>query len=114
MARLDGQVVLAPFVLPGEIGRIEREGGGRPPARGRAEIVSASGERVDPPVPTSTVAVDAITSTPPTSFQVAQKREVLREEFRRVGKLDFPGEIGRGLSVALGISQPGQFHLATE
>ena len=109
LARLDGQVVLVPFVLPGEVvrgrgGEGEAGSGGSQAARSGYPLGRTRERR---PAPTSGVAADATTSTPPTSFSWPGSVEVLREVLRRVGKLDAPEEIAVIAGAPLGVPEPG-------
>jgi 23S rRNA (uracil1939-C5)-methyltransferase len=113
LGRLDGQAVLVPFVLPGEIVRVEIEKEKRGFLEARlAEVVSASAERVDPPCPYFKRCGGCQYQHAAYDFQVAQKREVLREVFRRIGKLEAPEEIGLVSASPWDYRSRAQFHLA--
>jgi 23S rRNA (uracil1939-C5)-methyltransferase len=94
LARLDGQVVLAPFVLPGEVVEVgvEREGPGLVEA-GLLRVVTPSVDRVAAPCPYFMRCGGCHYQHAAYDFQLARKVEVLREVLRRVGKLDAPEEI---------------------
>ncbi len=94
LGRLDGRAVLLPYVLPGETARItvEREKPGLLEARLNRVVVSAP-ERVPPPCPYFGRCGGCHYQHAGYEFQLAQKVEILREVFRRVGKLELPGEI---------------------
>jgi 23S rRNA (uracil1939-C5)-methyltransferase len=91
LARIDGRVVLAPFVLPGETARV----------RVGADSIEASLEEVETP------AAGRVEAACPFfercggchyqhasyELEVEQKREILREVLRRVGKLEAPEQI---------------------
>jgi 23S rRNA (uracil1939-C5)-methyltransferase len=47
----------------------------------------------------------------PYEFQVARKVDILREQLRRVGKIDYPGEIGVISGPPLGYRNRAQFHV---
>ena len=48
----------------------------------------------------------------PYEFQVARKVEILREQLRRVGKIDYQGEIETVTGPAFGYRNRAQFHIA--
>jgi 23S rRNA (uracil1939-C5)-methyltransferase len=94
LARPDGQVVLVPFVLPGEVAEValERERPGMAEAR-LLKVLTPSSERVAAPCPYFTRCGGCHYQHAPYEFQLARKVEVLREVLRRVGKLEAPEEI---------------------
>jgi 23S rRNA (uracil1939-C5)-methyltransferase len=94
LARVGGRAWLVPFVLPGETVRVEA-GRERPGLiEGRlVEIVTPSAERRDPGCPYFGRCGGCHYQHSGYEFQLVQKREVLREVLRRVGKLDAPDEI---------------------
>jgi 23S rRNA (uracil1939-C5)-methyltransferase len=94
LARPDGQVVLVPFVLPGEVVEValERERPGLAEA-GLLKVLAPSSERVAAPCPYFTRCGGCHYQHAPYEFQLARKVEVLREVLRRVGKLEAPEEI---------------------
>lgn len=113
LARLDGQVVLAPFVLPGESASIEVEGGSGDLLRARrADILTPSADRVEPACPYFYRCGGCHYQHARYELQVEQKREILREQLRRVGKIDFPGEIETVSAEPFGYRNRSQFHLA--
>lgn len=113
LGRIDGQAVLVPFVLPGEVVRIEVERERRSLLEASlVEVVSASGERVVPPCPYFRRCGGCQYQHAAHDFQVAQKREVLREVFRRIGKLEAPEEIGVVSASPWEYRSRAQFHLA--
>jgi 23S rRNA (uracil1939-C5)-methyltransferase len=94
LARVDGRAWLVPFVLPGETVRVEAERERPGLIEGRlVEIVSPSLERRDPRCPYFRRCGGCHYQHAGYEFQLVQKREVLREVLRRVGKLDAPDEI---------------------
>lgn len=109
LARLDGRVVLAPFVLPGEAVRLDV---GDDIHAGLAEIVTASPERVAPPCPLFTRCGGCHYQHAPYEFQLARKVEILREQLRRVGKIEYTGEIDTISGPPLGYRNRAQFHIA--
>ena len=90
LARIDGRVVLAPFVLPGETARIETTADVNAKL---LEVVERSPRRIAPPCPVFTRCGGCQYQHAPYAFQLGQKAEILREQLRRVGKIDYQGEI---------------------
>jgi 23S rRNA (uracil1939-C5)-methyltransferase len=94
LARLDGRVVLAPFVLPGE--RIRAAAWQEKPGLVKArtlEVLEPASDRVTPPCPYFARCGGCHYQHAPYEFQLRTKREILVEEIRRLGKLEPPGEI---------------------
>jgi len=108
LARVDGRVVLAPFVLPGETARLDV---GADIHAGLVEVTASSAERVAPPCPLFTHCGGCHYQHAPYDFQVARKMEILREQFRRVGKMDYTGEIETITGPPLGYRNRAQFHI---
>jgi 23S rRNA (uracil1939-C5)-methyltransferase len=94
LARLDGQVALAPFVLPGEravVEVVERKSG---LLRGKlVEVREASADRVAPPCPYFTHCGGCHYQHAGYEAQLSLKRDILAETLRRVGKIEPPAEI---------------------
>lgn len=94
LARLDGQVALAPFVLPGEravVQVVERKGG---LLRGKlVEVREASADRVTPPCPHFMHCGGCHYQHAEYRTQLALKCDILAETLRRVGKIEPPAEI---------------------
>jgi 23S rRNA (uracil1939-C5)-methyltransferase len=94
LARLDGQVALAPFVLPGEravVEVVERKSG---LLRGKlVEVREASPDRVLPPCPHFTHCGGCHYQHAGYEAQLRLKRDILAETLRRVGKIEPPAEI---------------------
>jgi 23S rRNA (uracil1939-C5)-methyltransferase len=94
LARVDGEVILAPYVLPGEqveIAPAERRGGVT-----RADLVSvaeASPHRVLPGCEYFGRCGGCQYQHASYSYQAEQKREILREQLRRIGKFEPPENI---------------------
>jgi len=108
LARLDGRVILTPFVLPGETARV------RLADKVHAElldVVGASAERAAPPCPLFTQCGGCHYQHAPYEFQVARKMEILREQLTRVGKIAFEGEIKVISGPPLGYRNRAQFHV---
>jgi 23S rRNA (uracil1939-C5)-methyltransferase len=113
LARLEGQATLVPFVLPGEVVRIQvqRERPGLLEA-GLVEVISAAPERTEPACPYFTRCGGCHYQHATYEFQVAQKLAVLREVLRRVGKLEAPDEIGTVTASPWEYRNRAQFHIA--
>ncbi len=109
LARIDGRVVLAPFVLPGETARIELRD--RVHA-GLTEVVAKSSDRVEPPCSLFELCGGCHYQHAPYEFQLARKVEILREQLQRVGKIKFEGEIAMISGPPLGYRNRAQFHIA--
>lgn len=105
---MDGRVVLVPFVLPGE--RVEATlGKGTNSQLGR--VVEPSPLRVAPPCPLFEECGGCHYQHAPYEFQAQQKIEILREQLRRVGKLEYAGEIGLITGQPLGYRNRVQLHI---
>jgi 23S rRNA (uracil1939-C5)-methyltransferase len=91
LGRLEGRVVLVPFVLPGETVRveIERRRGGVFEAR-LLEVIAPSAERVQPGCPYFRRCGGCRYQHAGYEFQLAQKRAILEEVIQRVGKFAPP------------------------
>lgn len=111
LARMEGKVVLAPFVLPGETARIDA--GADVHAR-LVEVLAPAPERVQAPCPLFTICGGCHYQHAPYEFQLARKVEILREQLQRVGKIKFEGEIGVISGPPLGYRSRAQFHVANE
>jgi 23S rRNA (uracil1939-C5)-methyltransferase len=111
LARREGQVVLVPFVLPGERVRValERERGGVQHAR-LLEVLEPAAERIEPRCPYFRRCGGCAYQHAGYDYQLQQKRVILEEVFRRVGKLELPSvEIVSGPPFEY--RNRGQFHL---
>ncbi len=94
LARVDGKVVLIPYVAPGEVVRAEVERVKNDLFRGRViEIVSPAASRVSPPCPYFERCGGCQYQHLDYALQVEQKAAALREVLRRVGKIDFTSDI---------------------
>ncbi len=105
----DGRVVLAPFVLPGETVRLEVDEGIH---ASLAEVLTPSPDRVAPPCPLFTSCGGCHYQHAPYAFQLARKVEILREQLRRVGKIEYTADIDTISGPPLGYRNRGQFHIA--
>jgi 23S rRNA (uracil1939-C5)-methyltransferase len=110
LARLtDGRVVLTPFVLPGELARIES---GDDVRAELIEVLEPAPERVAAPCPLFARCGGCHYQHAPYEYQLARKSEILREQLRRVGKLDYQGEVAIISGQPLGYRNRAQFHIA--
>jgi 23S rRNA (uracil1939-C5)-methyltransferase len=108
LARVEGQVLIAPFLLPAETARIEAVD---PPHARLVELVQASPERVAPPCLLFSNCGGCHYQHAPYEFQLARKVEILREQLQRVGKLKWDGEIPVISGPPLGYRNRAQFHI---
>jgi 23S rRNA (uracil1939-C5)-methyltransferase len=94
LARLDGRVVFAPFVLPGERirARAEQEKPGMVRARA-LEVLEAASDRVPAPCPVFSRCGGCHYQHAPYEYQLEAKRAILVEELRRLGKIEAPADI---------------------
>jgi 23S rRNA (uracil1939-C5)-methyltransferase len=95
LARLEGKIVLVPFVLPGEVVRAETERAKNDLWRGRLiEVLQPSAARITPGCPYFLRCGGCQYQHIEYAVQLDQKRAILREALQRVGKIEFAGEIG--------------------
>jgi len=110
LARLDGgRIVFAPFVLPGETARLNV---GADVHAELIEVVSPSVERVTPACPLFARCGGCHYQHAPYEFQLARKAEILREQLRRVGKVEYSGGIETITGPPLGYRNRAQFHVS--
>jgi 23S rRNA (uracil1939-C5)-methyltransferase len=94
LARLDGRVVFAPFVLPGERVRVQAEREKPGLIHGSTlKILEPSPARVAAPCPVFGRCGGCHYQHAPYADQLAAKRAILEEELRRLGKITPPEEI---------------------
>lgn len=112
LARLEGLVVFAPFVLPGEriLARAEQQKSGLVRAR-MLEVLDAAPERVAAPCPAFGHCGGCHYQHAPYEFQLAAKRAILVEELRRLGKLEAPAEISLVAAEPFGYRNRVQLHV---
>ena len=112
LSRLGGKVVLTPYVLPGEVVRAEVERIKNDLFRGRLiEVISSSASRVSPPCPYFLRCGGCHYQHADSNYQLEQKRSILREVLRRVGKIEFDGEIQTISGEAWGYRNRVQLHI---
>jgi 23S rRNA (uracil1939-C5)-methyltransferase len=112
LARLDGRVVFAPFVLPGE--RIRAQAEKEKPGMVRArmlEVLSAAPDRVAAPCPVFGRCGGCHYQHAPYSYQLAIKQQILAEELRRLGKIEPPAEIAVVSAEPFGYRNRVQLHV---
>lgn len=112
LARVDGRVVLAPFVLPGERARVRaaREKPGLVHA-GLVEVVTPAPERVAAPCPVFGRCGGCHYQHATYDYQVEAKCGILVEELRRLGKLEPPEEIAVVTGEPWGYRNRAQLHV---
>ena len=94
LARLEGKVVLIPYVAPGETVRAEVERVKNDLFRGRLlEVLSPAASRVPAPCPYFQRCGGCHYQHATYADQLAAKRAILEEELRRLGKIAPPDEI---------------------
>ena len=112
LAREQGQVILAPFVLPAESVEVELSESRSGFSRARLlEVVSPSPNRVEAPCPYFRRCGGCHYQHGSYEAQLAAKREILAEVLRRVGKLEPPGEIPVISAEPWGYRNRTQFHV---
>jgi 23S rRNA (uracil1939-C5)-methyltransferase len=111
LARAGGKGLMVPFTLPGVRVRVEiaADHGGFAEARA-AEWLERSGERVEPQCPFFGRCGGCHYQHAGAQFQAAQKAEIVREVFQRVGKIKAPDEIGILAGEPWGYRNRTQFH----
>ncbi|MGQ9632898.1 MAG: class I SAM-dependent RNA methyltransferase [Bryobacteraceae bacterium] len=112
LGRLEGEVVLIPFVLPGERVRVrvERRRSGLGEAA-LAEVVAASQARVEPPCPYFGRCGGCQYQHASYEAQLEHKAAILRETLQRVGKLPAPEELRVVAAEPYGYRNRAQFHI---
>jgi len=94
LAHHEGSTVFVPFVLPAERVAVEAVEQKKKFVRGRVErILSAAPERVAARCPHFGVCGGCDYQHIPYEAQLKFKSEILRETMRRIGKIEWPGEI---------------------
>ena len=114
LGRVEGRVVLAPFVLPGE--RVRAEAAQEKPGLVRArvlDLLDPAAERVIPPCPYFGRCGGCHYQHAPYEFQLAVKRQILAEELRRVGKMEPPQDMEVVAAEPWGYRNRAQVHIAS-
>jgi 23S rRNA (uracil1939-C5)-methyltransferase len=112
LSRNDGQVILTPFVLPGEEVRVETGGARSGVLRGRVvEVTTPAEARVAPPCPYFGRCGGCHYQHATYEAQLEAKRAILAETLRRVGKFDAPVEIATAAAEPWGYRNRAQFHI---
>ncbi len=94
LARENGQVVLTPFVLPGETVRAEVTRAKNDLLRGRlVSVVSPAPERVEPRCPYFLRCGGCHYQHAGYEYQLAQKRAILLDLLRRIGGVEYSEEV---------------------
>lgn len=112
MARVDGRVVLAPFVLPGE--RVRAETAQEKPGLVRARVVEMlepAAQRVAASCPHFGQCGGCHYQHAAYDLQLMAKRAILEEELRRIGKFDAPSEIAVVAAEPWGYRNRVQLHI---
>ena len=94
LARENGQVVLTPFVLPGETVQADVTRAKNDLARGKLlHVVSPSTQRIEPQCPYFTHCGGCHYQHANYEYQLEQKKAILLEVLRRTGGIEYTGEI---------------------
>jgi 23S rRNA (uracil1939-C5)-methyltransferase len=112
LARLDGRVVFAPFVLPGE--RIRAQAEQEKPGMVRArmlEVLDAAPERVAAPCPVFGRCGGCHYQHAPYAYQLTAKQAILVEALARLGKMEAPAEIAMVSAEPFGYRNRVQLHV---
>src|SRR5258706_4306748 len=113
LGRVDGQVVFAPYVLPGERVLVERKSGKGGLVRTALRDVLAPAEgRVDPPCPYFGRCGGRHYQHARYELQLEAKLSILRETLRRVGKIEAPEESAVVSGEPWAYPNRSQFHVA--
>lgn len=113
LSRVDGRVVLTPFVLPGERARIAIRSNRHGVASGEVvELIEPSPRRVAPPCPYFGACGGCQYQHAGYAYQLEQKAIILREVLERIGKITPPGEIDVVSGPEWNYRNRTQFHLA--
>src|SRR6266852_5879994 len=114
LARTDGRVVLAPFVMPGErvLVEVEKETADLISAR-NVGVEAASAERVEPPCPYFARCGGCHYQHIPYEAQLRYKAEILRETLSRIGRVQWDGPIQTRGSPPFGYRNRTQWKVRT-
>lgn len=112
LSRNEGQVILTPFVLPGEAVQVVTGESRSGVLRGRAvEITGPSEVRVTPKCPYFGRCGGCHYQHATYEAQLEAKRSILAETLRRVGKFDAPVDIATAAGEPWGYRNRAQFHI---
>ncbi len=113
LSRVNGEVVLTPFVLPGEIVEAERADSRQKVQRSRlVSVQSASADRVTPECDVFGRCGGCQYQHAGYAAELAFKRDILAETLRRVGKIEFEAErIGVESGAPYGYRNRVQLHI---
>jgi 23S rRNA (uracil1939-C5)-methyltransferase len=94
LARVDGQVLLAPYALPEESAKVEIAGRSKGVLRGKlVDLVEASPRRAEPGCRYFGRCGGCQYQHAGYEYQLEQKREILRETLQRTGRIEAPDDI---------------------
>src|ERR1035437_6873690 len=112
LARLEGRVVFAPSVLPGERIRVVtwREQKGLVRAH-TLEVLEPAAERVAAPCPVFGRRAGCHSQHAPYEYQLAAKRAILADQLRRLGKMEPPETIAVAAAETWGYRNRAQLHI---
>ena len=112
LARVEGRVVFAPFVLPGERIRVhaEQEKPGLVRAR-TLEVLEPAPERVAAPCAVFGRCGGCHYQHAPYEYQLAAKRDILADQLRRLGKMEPPERIAVAVGEPWGYRNRAQLHI---
>src|SRR5260370_23427725 len=112
--RNEGQTVLVPLVLPGELVSIARAERKKKFVRGRLDrVVEAAPERVAAPCPYFGRCGGCHYQHIPYDAQIRYKTEILRETLGRIGRVRWDGPIGTHASPPFGYRNRTQWKIRT-
>ncbi len=113
LARANGQVVLTPFVLPGETVLAEVSRAKNDLSRGKlVSVVSAAPERVEPRCPYFLRCGGCHYQHAGYEYQLDQKKVILVEVLRRIGGIEYAGEVAVAAGEPWGYRNRIQLHVA--
>ena len=113
LARVEGRVVMAPFVLPEERVRVRAESERRGLMEARLiEVLAPAAGRTAPACPFFERCGGCQYQHAAYETQLDQKRRILREVLARIGKLEAPAEIPAISGEPWGYRNRTQLHLA--
>lgn len=112
LGHADGATVFVPFVLPEEVVRVREVERRKKYVRGQVqEMLTASAERTSPPCRHFGVCGGCHYQHMPYEAQLRYKAEILRENLRRLGGLNWEGRIETVGSQPLGYRNRAQWHV---